>query len=185
MYPLTVCIQLSTDNIHVSPDSTYDYPLAAYIYCLEATRSSLSCTIFAAPFHQRRHGSAKRIPEAGTSKIVRAFFPWSTPTLLLTSTVHTQSHSELRRRLAYVCAAVVQSCSSSGLKIFFSGLVVYEFVITLDQEIAAVWRRKFTATSMLLLSTRWLMLLYPILAILPIPMDQTAAWCESTVLLKN
>ncbi|EKM56357.1 uncharacterized protein PHACADRAFT_140967, partial [Phanerochaete carnosa HHB-10118-sp] len=41
-------------------------------------------------------------------------------------------------------------------------LVVYEFVITLDQEIAVVWRRKFTLTSLLLLSTRWLMLLNPI-----------------------
>ncbi|GJE98324.1 hypothetical protein PsYK624_145520 [Phanerochaete sordida] len=47
-------------------------------------------------------------------------------------------------------------------------LVVYEFVITFDQEIAVGWRRKFTATSLLLLSTRWLMVLGPIVTFVPV-----------------
>ncbi|EKM56328.1 uncharacterized protein PHACADRAFT_207600 [Phanerochaete carnosa HHB-10118-sp] len=54
-------------------------------------------------------------------------------------------------------------------------LVVYEYSITLHQEVAVVWRRKPTVTSVLLLTTRWLMLLNPILNATP----STGAWCES------
>ncbi|GJE98365.1 hypothetical protein PsYK624_145940 [Phanerochaete sordida] len=39
-------------------------------------------------------------------------------------------------------------------------LVFYEYVITIDQEIACVWQRKVTAASALLLSTRWVMVVY-------------------------
>lgn len=46
-------------------------------------------------------------------------------------------------------------------------MVVYEYLITLDREVAAVWKRKFTATSMLLLSVRWVMLLIQIIDWLP------------------
>ncbi|EKM56265.1 uncharacterized protein PHACADRAFT_253302 [Phanerochaete carnosa HHB-10118-sp] len=53
--------------------------------------------------------------------------------------------------------------------------MVYEFAVTLDQEIAVVWKRKFTATSLLLLSIRWLMVLAPILGCLN-AIGQ--AWCE-------
>ncbi|GJE98326.1 hypothetical protein PsYK624_145540 [Phanerochaete sordida] len=38
-------------------------------------------------------------------------------------------------------------------------LVIYELAITLDQEVSLVWRRRITATSLLLISTRWTMLL--------------------------
>ena len=41
----------------------------------------------------------------------------------------------------------------------FTALVVYEYFITLDQEVATVWKRKFNATSCLLVTTRWVMLL--------------------------
>ncbi|GJE96345.1 hypothetical protein PsYK624_125390 [Phanerochaete sordida] len=41
-------------------------------------------------------------------------------------------------------------------------LVLYELVITINQEIEVVWKRKFTITSLLLLSTRWLMIVNPI-----------------------
>ncbi|EKM60225.1 uncharacterized protein PHACADRAFT_246073 [Phanerochaete carnosa HHB-10118-sp] len=55
------------------------------------------------------------------------------------------------------------------------GLAVYEYVITLNQEIAAVWRRKLTATSLLLLTIRWLMVLNPFLsAALP---AERQVWC--------
>ena len=38
-------------------------------------------------------------------------------------------------------------------------LIIYEYVITFADEIEAVWKRPWTATSVLLLSTRWVMLL--------------------------
>ncbi|EKM56267.1 uncharacterized protein PHACADRAFT_193887 [Phanerochaete carnosa HHB-10118-sp] len=53
-------------------------------------------------------------------------------------------------------------------------LAIYEFVITFNQEIKVVWKRKFTATSLLLLGLRWVMLPYPILAVLPA--KQAATW---------
>ncbi|EKM60189.1 uncharacterized protein PHACADRAFT_246036 [Phanerochaete carnosa HHB-10118-sp] len=61
--------------------------------------------------------------------------------------------------------------------VFFSvlSLVSYEYVITLDREIAAVWRRKFTVTSLLLLAVRWLMVLGLILQVAQ-PGD-SQAWC--------
>ncbi|EKM56356.1 uncharacterized protein PHACADRAFT_91681, partial [Phanerochaete carnosa HHB-10118-sp] len=55
------------------------------------------------------------------------------------------------------------------------GLVVYEYTITLGQEVAVVWKRRFTATSMLLLGIRWFMLLGSILDATP----PTYIWCES------
>lgn len=50
-------------------------------------------------------------------------------------------------------------------------VVLYEFIITFDQEVAVVWRRKFTATSLLLLGIRWLMILSPISEIIPWPLS--------------
>ena len=46
-------------------------------------------------------------------------------------------------------------------------LVAYEYIITFDQEVAQVWMRKPTATSFLLLSTRWIMVLGPLISIIP------------------
>ncbi|GJE99246.1 hypothetical protein PsYK624_154960 [Phanerochaete sordida] len=45
--------------------------------------------------------------------------------------------------------------------------VVYEYIITLDREISAVWCRKRTITSILLLCVRWLMLVVPLMGALP------------------
>ena len=39
-----------------------------------------------------------------------------------------------------------------------AALVVYEYITTIDQEIFCIWTRPFTPTSLLLLSTRWVML---------------------------
>lgn len=47
-------------------------------------------------------------------------------------------------------------------------LVLYEFVVTFDQEVEVGWKRKFTATSLLLLATRWLMVLGPIVTFVPV-----------------
>ena len=48
-----------------------------------------------------------------------------------------------------------------------AGLVAYEYIITFDQEVAQVWMRKTTATALLLLSTRWIMVLGPLINIVP------------------
>lgn len=40
-----------------------------------------------------------------------------------------------------------------------SALVAYEYIITIWQEVEAVWKRPMSATSILLISIRWLMLL--------------------------
>ena len=41
-------------------------------------------------------------------------------------------------------------------------LVVYEYAITLAQEIDTVWRRSLTATSLVVLTTRWVMVASPL-----------------------
>ena len=41
----------------------------------------------------------------------------------------------------------------------FLALVVYEYLITFDREIAVVWNRRWTATSALLVFVRWTMVL--------------------------
>ena len=38
-------------------------------------------------------------------------------------------------------------------------LVVYDYVLTLDQEVDTVWRRRFSVVSLLLVLTRWTLLL--------------------------
>ena len=53
------------------------------------------------------------------------------------------------------------------MSILDAGLVAYEYIITFDQEVVQVWMRKTTATSFLLLSTRWIMVLGPLSDIFP------------------
>ncbi|GJE98353.1 hypothetical protein PsYK624_145810 [Phanerochaete sordida] len=55
-------------------------------------------------------------------------------------------------------------------------LAVYEYVVTFDQEVVCVWRRKFSATSLLLLSTRWVMVLYQATGILPRSHTSCTQW---------
>lgn len=47
-------------------------------------------------------------------------------------------------------------------------LVAYEYIITLDQEISTVWGRKRTASSALLLSIRWVMVLNQVVSYIPV-----------------
>ena len=42
---------------------------------------------------------------------------------------------------------------------YVPALVVYEYILTIDREFAVVWKRKFNATSALLISVRWMMVL--------------------------
>jgi hypothetical protein len=46
-------------------------------------------------------------------------------------------------------------------------LVLYEYVITFEQEVSTIWKRRFTATSILLLSTRWVLVLSQIVPFIP------------------
>ncbi|EKM50963.1 uncharacterized protein PHACADRAFT_212866 [Phanerochaete carnosa HHB-10118-sp] len=43
-------------------------------------------------------------------------------------------------------------------EIYFAVSVIYEYLITLDLEMQAVWRQRWTASSVLLLSIRWVMI---------------------------
>lgn len=64
--------------------------------------------------------------------------------------------------------------SPSGIAIeliFVSALLpIYEFVITFDQEVAAVWLRdrKLSLGAVLLVSTRWCMVLLAIMSLTPV-----------------
>ena len=49
--------------------------------------------------------------------------------------------------------------SSTSCQMKWLVLVIYEYLITLDREVQTVWCRKWTASSLLLLSTRWAMVL--------------------------
>ena len=40
-----------------------------------------------------------------------------------------------------------------------AAVVIYEYLITIDREVETVWWRTWTASSLLLLSTRWVMVL--------------------------
>jgi hypothetical protein len=46
---------------------------------------------------------------------------------------------------------------------------VYEYAITFAQEVAVVWQRKFSFVSLLLISTRWTLLLEALFLMLPQP----------------
>ncbi|GJE99248.1 hypothetical protein PsYK624_154980 [Phanerochaete sordida] len=58
-------------------------------------------------------------------------------------------------------------------------LAAYDFVITFGQEVAVVWRRKWTVTSTLLLGVRWLMVIGPVLSLISIP----DSWCGAESIL--
>lgn len=44
-----------------------------------------------------------------------------------------------------------------------SALVVYEYFITIDQEVNIVWKRSMNISSLLLLGVRWVMIAYVII----------------------
>ncbi|KIP06042.1 hypothetical protein PHLGIDRAFT_73255, partial [Phlebiopsis gigantea 11061_1 CR5-6] len=46
-------------------------------------------------------------------------------------------------------------------------LLAYEYIITFDQELSAIWRRKFNATSLLFITVRWTMLFNAALLSIP------------------
>lgn len=48
-------------------------------------------------------------------------------------------------------------------------LVVYEYIITIDQELTLVWRRKWTLVTLLLMANRYLMIGTVIFTISPTP----------------
>ncbi|EKM48194.1 uncharacterized protein PHACADRAFT_214913 [Phanerochaete carnosa HHB-10118-sp] len=59
---------------------------------------------------------------------------------------------------------VYESIVSSEISYGVLALVVYEYLITFDQEVAIVWRRKITLTSAFLVILRWAMVVNAIIA---------------------
>ena len=47
-------------------------------------------------------------------------------------------------------------------------IALYEYGFTLSDEVAVVWQRRLTATSAMMLSIRWVMLLLAVLQLFPI-----------------
>ena len=64
-----------------------------------------------------------------------------------------------------------------------AALSVYEFVLNLDLEVITAWKRKTTLASVLVITTRWLMLLNGILTIAPYYTFQVRSQLNSTLLL--
>ena len=60
-------------------------------------------------------------------------------------------------------AGLFLQAGKSVANILIQALPLYEYVITLDLEYSVVWRRKLTATSFLLITTRWAMVLAAVL----------------------
>lgn len=55
-------------------------------------------------------------------------------------------------------------------------LSIHEYIITFDREISIVWRRKWSFMSIVLLSTRWVMLVNAITTFLPAHSVQVRRW---------
>ncbi|EKM56463.1 uncharacterized protein PHACADRAFT_207695 [Phanerochaete carnosa HHB-10118-sp] len=65
--------------------------------------------------------------------------------------------------------AVKQIQAQSYADVAMTAIVVFEYLVTFDQELTCVWQRKFSATSVLLLTTRWVMII-----------NQAIVWMPST-----
>ena len=81
--------------------------------------------------------------------------------------------------LSFVCRRAKYSASYISQLIaraYIAGLLLYEYVITFDQEIAVVWKRKFNLASLLLLAARWTMMWGPLAGHTP----STRSTCEFT-----
>lgn len=46
-------------------------------------------------------------------------------------------------------------------------VLVYEYIITFDDEVSTIWRRRWTAPSILLLTTRWNMMIQAVINFAP------------------
>ena len=46
-------------------------------------------------------------------------------------------------------------------------IVIHEYLFTLDQEVLTVWKRHWTASSILLVSVRWVMVVNAALGVVP------------------
>lgn len=88
--------------------------------------------------------------------------------LPLVTTLLEISHSDNYMNYALICEfpTFLYPSTSCTQAPNYAGLVVYEYFVTFDQEVTQVWMRKPTATSFLLLSTRWIMLVFEIVSAL-------------------
>lgn len=63
---------------------------------------------------------------------------------------------------------------SDGIFLFlfyFIALALYEYVVTFSQEVTTVWQRRKTATSILLVATRWTMVLNAVVILIESPKE--------------
>ena len=85
-----------------------------------------------------------------------------------------QRHQLTERRIVYTEMTIAATGECRPMKVivltkidgYFSAdvaLVLYEYMVTFDREITAVWKRPWNATSILLLSVRWAMVLNQVL----------------------
>lgn len=65
--------------------------------------------------------------------------------------------------------AVREIRAQSYADVAMTAIVAFEYLITFDQEVECVWKRKFSATSVLLLTTRWVMIV-----------NQSIVWMPAT-----
>lgn len=49
----------------------------------------------------------------------------------------------------------------------FTVLLAYEYVVTFGDEVALVWKKRATVTSILFISVRWTMVAYAIIGLTP------------------
>ncbi|EKM48691.1 uncharacterized protein PHACADRAFT_202510 [Phanerochaete carnosa HHB-10118-sp] len=62
---------------------------------------------------------------------------------------------------------VSQTIASNIATFTTSALVFYDYLITLDQEVRTVWQQKFSIVSLLIVSTRWTLILQAASSLLP------------------
>ena len=58
--------------------------------------------------------------------------------------------------------------------LFILALIFYEYAITFAQEVAVVWRQRFSPVSLLLVCIRWTLLLEALFLVLPQPMSHVS-----------
>ncbi|EKM57671.1 uncharacterized protein PHACADRAFT_206550 [Phanerochaete carnosa HHB-10118-sp] len=79
-------------------------------------------------------------------------------------------------------SVISQFVTSEYVQTGAAALVCYEYMITITDEISSVWLQKFSPVSLLLVSTRWAILIETILQLIPATADKYAA-CKPILIL--
>lgn len=87
--------------------------------------------------------------------------------LTLPLVVRSRTGFQWQRRVRRIVALLVMFIPRSFFELS-PALLLYEYAITIDQEWNAVWRRKWTLVSGLLITIRWDMLAFAFISLLPV-----------------